>query len=106
LAQSYARLGMSNAFRGTAASLLEGGDSRYAPILRLQLLLDAYRSGAYQEAASLTGAAQATDPGLASLVGGLANYRLGNWTAARTGFDAAAAAGGPYAGYARYMSAL
>jgi TolA-binding protein len=106
LAQSYARLGMSNAFRGTATSLLQSGDSRYAPILRLQMLLDAYRSGSYQEAASLASAAQATDPGLASLVGGLANYRLGNWAAARTAFDAAAAAGGSYAGYARYMSAL
>ena len=106
LAQSYARLGMSNAFRSTAASLLQGGDSQYEPILRLQLLLDAYRSGAYQDAVSLASAARGTDPGLASLVGGLANYRLGNWAAARTSFDAAAAAGGSYGGYARYMSAL
>lgn len=106
LAQSYARLGMSNAFRSTAASLLQGGDSQYEPILRLQLLLDAYRSGAYQDAVSLASAARGTDPGLSALVGGLANYRLGNWAAARTSFDAAASAGGSYGGYARYMSAL
>ena len=106
LAESYARLGMSNAFRGTARALLEGGDSRYAPILRMQLLLDAYRRGDYQEAVSLAASASASDPGLASLISGLANYRLANYDAARTAFTAAASNGGAYGGYARYMAAL
>ena len=106
LAQSYARLGMTSAFRGTAHTLLESGDSRYAPILRIQLLLDAYRRGDYQDAVSLAGNASASDPGLASLIGGLANYRLTNYDGARTAFNVAASSGGAYAGYARYMAAL
>ncbi len=106
LAESYARLGMSDAFRQTARTLLESGNTRYAPLLQMQLLLDAYRRGAYQEAVSLAQSVSANDRAFAGLVGGLASYRLGDPASARTSFDAAVAAGGPFAGYSRYMSAL
>lgn len=106
LAQSYARLGMGTAFRGTAQELLNRGETRYAPTLRLQLLLDAYRRGAYQEAVTLAGTAGTADRGLVGLVGGLAHYRTGSYAPARAAFDAAAASGGVYAGFARYMGAL
>ena len=106
LAESYARLGMSDAFRQTARTLLESGNARFAPLLQMQLLLDAYRRGAYQEAASMAQSVSATDRAFTGLVGGLASYRLGDYAAARTSFDAAAASGGPFAGYARYMGAL
>jgi TolA-binding protein len=106
LAEAYHRLGMSDAFRGTARGLLGSGQSRYAPILRLQLLLDAYRRADYQAAVSLAGEVGAADRGLATLVGGLAHYRLGSYPAAQSAFAAAAQAGGAYGGYARYMGAL
>jgi tetratricopeptide (TPR) repeat protein len=106
LAESYARLGMSSAFRDAARTLLESGDARYAPILRVQLLLDAYRHGDYQGAVSLASNAAASDPALAALIGGLANYRLANYAAAQTAFTTAAASGGAFGGYARYMAAL
>jgi tetratricopeptide (TPR) repeat protein len=106
LAESYNRLGMANAFRGAAFGLLESGNTRYAPVLRLQLLLDAYRRGAYQDAVSLAGEVAAQDRGIASLVAGLAHYRLGSHAAAQQAFTAAAQSGGAYGGYARYMGAL
>ena len=106
LAESYNRLGMADAFRGTARGLLSSGDTRYAPVLRLQLLLDAYRRGAYQEAVTQAGDVGGADRGLASLIAGLAHYRLGSYPAAQSAFAAAGQGGGVYSGYARYMAAL
>jgi outer membrane protein assembly factor BamD (BamD/ComL family) len=105
LAQGYYRLGMDSAFRTAAAPLSSGG--RYAPVLRGQLLLDAYRRGDYararQLAQQMTGGEQR---GLAQLVAGLAGYQAGDYAAARTAFQQAQQAGAPYASYARYMDAL
>ena len=104
LAESYTRLGMSDAFRGTARELLASGDSRFERILRLQLLVDAYRRGAYQEAVTLAADAQA-DSGLVALIAGLSHYHLGSYPAAQSTLGTVAR-GSAYGGYARYMSAL
>ena len=107
LAQAYYRLGMTDAFRSTAEQLTAGAaGGRFAGVLRLQLLVNAYRRGEYARAIAMAGDAPAGDRGLASLIVGLANYSTRNFGAARAAFDAAGQSGGAYAGYARYMSAL
>jgi tetratricopeptide (TPR) repeat protein len=95
---------MSDAFRGTARELLASGDRRFERILRLQLLVDAYRRGAYQEAVTLAADAQA-DSGLVALIAGLSQYHLGSYPAAQSTLGTVAR-GSAYGGYARYMSAL
>ena len=111
LAESYYRLGMGEPFRTTAQQLLQSSGARHAPLLRAQLLMDAYRrgddAGVAQYAAALTqGEASAEVRALAALVTGLSAYRQRNWTAARAGFAAAQQGTTPYADYARYMDAL
>lgn len=111
LAESYYRLGMGEPFRTTAQQLLQASGARYAPLLRAQLLMDAYRRGddarVAEYAAALTqGEAGAEVRALASLVTGLSAYRQRNWTAARAGFAAAQQGTTPYGDYARYMDAL
>jgi len=51
LSQTYYRLGMLSAFRREADGLV-GGSTRYAPVLRPQLLVEAYRSGDYARVAT------------------------------------------------------
>lgn len=105
LAQGYYRLGLDSAFRGVAQPL--AGSSRYAGVLRGQLLLEAYRRGDYARARELAGQmAQGEARGLAALVLGLASYQAGDNAAARSAFQQAQAAGAPYAAYAQYMDAL
>ena len=53
LSQTYYRLGMLSAFRREAEGLA-GGSTRYASVLRPQLLVEAYRSGDYARVASLS----------------------------------------------------
>jgi hypothetical protein len=105
LAQSYYRLGMDSAFRTTAAPLATTG--RYAPVLRGQLMLEAYRRGDYARARQLAQQLEgAGGHGLGQLVAGLADYQAGDHAGARTAFQQSQQAGPPYAGYARYMEAL
>ena len=92
----------------TGPATADAGSSRYVPILRAQLMLDAYRRGDYPTAIQLSRTIGG-DPrslGLAALVGGLAHYQTGKYAEARTSFAAASGSSGPYAGYARYMDAL
>ena len=108
LAQSYYRLGMDQAFRQTARSLVGGPSApRYGAILRAQLLLDAYRQGDYAGAITMSKALASSDvKGLASLVAGLSAYQTGAFPDARAAFAQAQQAGAPYAAYAQYMDAL
>lgn len=108
LAQTYYRLGVGERFRSAAEGLLSGAPAgRYAGLLRMQLMLEAYRRGDYARATRMaTGAGVPTDRGLTSLIVGLANYHQGNIAPARTAFAAAAQAGGPFAVPARYMDAI
>ena len=108
LAQTYYRLGVGERFRGAAQDILNASPSgRYAGLLRLQLMVDAYRRGDYARATQLsTGAGVATDRGLTALVAGLVSYNQGNIAQARTSFATAAQGGGPFAPYARYMDAI
>lgn len=108
LAQSYYRLGMTDAFRTTAEPVVNGpSGARYASVLHAQLLLDAYRRGEYARAVEMAKALGATETrGLAALVSGLAAYQTGAFAEARTSFALAQQAGPPYAGYAQYMDAL
>ena len=108
LAQTYYRLGVGERFRGAAQEILTASPTgRYAGLLRLQLMVDAYRRGDYGRATELaSGAGVATDRGLTSLVAGLVAYHQNNLPQARTAFAAAAQEGGPFAPYARYMDAL
>ncbi|HWG53115.1 MAG TPA: hypothetical protein VN677_07405 [Gemmatimonadaceae bacterium] len=108
LAQGYYRLGMSAQFRSIAAELSsQAPDARYTGIIATELMLDAYRQGEYARARSLLQSASAgEDHGLVSLVGGLAAYDAGDFTAARAAFQDARAAGGVYAPYAQYLDAM
>lgn len=108
LAQSYYRLGMDQAFRQTARSLVGGPSApRYGAILRAQLLLDAYRQGDYAGAITMSKTLASSDvKGLASLVAGLSAYQTGAFPDARAAFAQAQQAGAPYAAYAQYMDAL
>ena len=108
LAQSYWRLGMDQQFRAAADAVMASPSSaRYAPILRAQMLLEAYRHGDVNRALQLSQQLQSSPVGgLASLVAGLTYYQQGQWAQARTAFASASQAPGPYAPYARYMDAL
>ncbi|MDQ4080891.1 MAG: hypothetical protein M3125_09050 [Gemmatimonadota bacterium] len=108
LAQTYYRLGVGERFRGAAQEILNASPTgRYAGVLRLQLMVDAYRRGEYGRATELaSGAGVATDRGLTSLIAGLVAYHQNNVPQARTAFADAAQGGGPFAPYARYMDAL
>ncbi len=108
LAQSYYRLGMTDAFRATAEPVVRGpSGARYASVLHAQLLLDAYRRGEYARAVEMAKALGATETrGLAALVSGLAAYQTGAFAESRASFAMAQQAGPPYAGYAQYMDAL
>ncbi|HWZ57467.1 MAG TPA: hypothetical protein VNW46_00725 [Gemmatimonadaceae bacterium] len=111
IAECYYRLGMDDSLRTAAELTLAGpGGARFAPVLEPQLLLAAYRDGDYARVVELSrslGPAEAGN-GAASLFAGLAAYRLGQPAAARAAFDNArvAGAGGPFAAYAGYMSAI
>ena len=109
LAQTYYRLGVGERFRAAAQDLLNASPSgRYAGLLRLQLMVDAYRRGDYARANELaaSGAGVATDRGLTALIAGLVAYNQGNVSQARTSFATAVQAGGPFTPYARYMDAI
>jgi hypothetical protein len=108
LAQTYYRLGVGERFRGAAQDILNASPSgRYAGLLRLQLMVDAYRRGDYGRATELaSGAGVATDRGLTALIAGLVAYNQGNVAQARTSFAAAAQSEGPFRTYARYMDAI
>jgi TolA-binding protein len=108
LAQTYYRLGVGERFRGAAQDILNASPSgRYAGLLRLQLMVDAYRRGEYGRATELAaGAGVATDRGLTALIAGLVAYNQGNVAQARTSFASATQSGGPFTPYARYMDAI
>jgi tetratricopeptide (TPR) repeat protein len=108
LAQTYYRLGVGERFRGAAQDILNASPSgRYAGLLRLQLMVDAYRRGDYGRATELAaGAGVATDRGLTALISGLVSYNQGNVTQARTSFASASQSQGPFTPYARYMDAI
>jgi len=106
LSQTYYRLGMLSAFRREAEGLA-GGSTRYASVLRPQLLVEAYRSGDYARVATLSRTQTSTDAtGLSPLVAGLAAYRSGDLGGARAAFARASASNGSFAPYAKYMEAL
>jgi len=106
LSQAYYRLGMLASFRREAQGLA-AGSTRYAPVLRPQLLIEAYRSGDYARVGTLSRSLPGTDAtGLAPLVVGLAAYRSGDVAAARSAFGRAATSNGSFAPYAKYMEAL
>ena len=108
LAQTYYRLGVGERFRTAAQDILSASPSgRYAGLLRLQLMVDAYRRGDYGRATELaTGAGVATDRGLTALIAGLIAYNQGNVAQARTSFATATQSEGPFTPYARYMDAI
>ena len=107
LAQSYYRLGMLAPFRREAEASLSAGATRYATVLRPQLVVEAYRSGDYTRATTLardlpTGETSA----VGALVAGLAAYQSGDLPAARTAFQRVASGQGQFAAYAKYMDAV
>ena len=107
LAEAQYRLGMDSAFRNNAQQVLASGPARYAPLLRSQMLLSAYRTGDFGRLASLVQTSSGDEThGLAALVSGLADYQLKNYSAAATKFASVKAAGAPYAPYAEYMDVL
>ncbi len=108
LAQTYYRLGVGERFRGAAQDIVNASPSgRYTGLLRLQLMVDAYRRGDYGRATELaSGAGVAGDRGLTALISGLVAYNQGNVAQARTSFAAAAQNEGPFTIYARYMDAV
>jgi tetratricopeptide (TPR) repeat protein len=106
LAESYYRLGMLGQFRREAEAALATGQLRYASVLRPQLVIEAYRAGDYQRAATLARDLPAADAGLGALVAGLAAYKTGDMPTARAAFQRAAGAGGELGGYAKYMDAI
>ena len=107
LSQSYYRLGILTGFRREAEAALAAGQTRYASVLRPQLLVEAYRVGDYTRAVMLSRDIPVNDAsGLGPLVAGLAAYQAGDLTAARSAFGRASASASPLAAYARYMDAL
>ena len=106
LSQTYYRLGMMSAFRREADGLA-GASTRYASVLRPQLLVEAYRSADYARVAALSRTQSSNDAtGLSPLVAGLAAYRSGDLAGARTAFARASASNGSFAPYAKYMEVL
>ena len=106
LAQSYYRLGLLGQFRREAEAALSTGQTRYASVLRPQLVVEAYRVGDYPRAATLARDLPATDAGLGALVAGLAAYQMGDMPSARTAFQRASTAAGELGSYAKYMDAI
>ncbi len=108
IAECYYRLGMDDSLRAEAATLAAMPEAaRFQPLLREQLLLADYRDGDYAKAVDQSKALSAGDQsGVTSLLTGLAAYRLGQEPAARSAFEAAQAASGPYKTYAQYMLTL
>lgn len=107
LAQSYYRLGMLAPFRREAEAALGAGSTRYASVLRPQLLVEAYRSGDYARATSIArDIAAGESAGVATLVAGLAAYQSGDVASARASFQRVAAGQGQLATYAKYMDAV
>jgi outer membrane protein assembly factor BamD (BamD/ComL family) len=107
LAQSYYRLGMLTVFRREAEASLAADPTRYAAVLRPQLVVEAYRAGDYPRATMLARDLPATDVnGLGALVAGLAAYQSGDLAAARSAFQRAATSSGQFATYAKYMDAI
>jgi len=106
LSQTYYRLGMLSAFRREADGLV-GGSTRYASVLRPQMLVEAYRSGDDARVATLSRTQPSNDAtGLSALVTGLAAYRSGDLAGARTAFARASTSNGSLAPYAKYMDVL
>jgi tetratricopeptide (TPR) repeat protein len=111
MAESFYRLGMDDSMRVAAQAVLAGpGAARFGAVLRTQLLFAAYRSGDLAQAYTIAKAASRDDRSpLSALLAGLVAYQNGDTALARTSFASAqqlATSGGPYADYARYMSAL
>ena len=79
LSQSYWRLGMDAQFRTAANAVIASpSGARYAPILRGQMLLEAYRHGDVARALQLAQQLQSSPVGgLASLMAGLTHYQQG-----------------------------
>jgi len=100
-------MGMLAPFRREAEASISAGPSRYAALLRPQLVLEAYRAGDYARAATLARDLPPNETsGLGSLVAGLAAYQSGDVPAARTAFQRAASAPGQLGAYAKYMDAI
>jgi tetratricopeptide (TPR) repeat protein len=107
LAQSYFRLGMLAPFRREAEAALSAGPSRYAAVLRPQLVVEAYRAGDYPRAATLARDLPTSEANaVGSLVAGLAAYQTGDLPAARAAFQRAASGQGQLVTYAKYMDAV
>ena len=111
MAESFYRLGMDDSMRVAAQAVLTGpGAARFGAVLRTQLLFGAYRSGDLAEAYTIAKASSRDDRSpLSALLAGLVAYQNGDTALARTSFASAqqlASTVGPYADYARYMSAL
>jgi cellulose synthase operon protein C len=111
MAESFYRLGMDDSMRVAAQAVLAGpGAARFGAVLRTQLLFGAYRSGDLAQAYAIAKASSRDDRSpLSALLAGLVAYQNGDTVLARTSFASAqqlAGPGGPYADYARYMSAL
>ena len=109
LAESYYRLGLSVSFRATSQELLATAPAgRYAALVQMQRMLEAYRRGDYSLAR--THAAAITSPpdvALSDFVSGLAAYQVGDLAGARVSFAKVTAGGNPaYVPYAKYMDAL
>ena len=107
LAQSYYRLGMLAPFRREAEASLSAGATRYATVLRPQLVVEAYRSGDYARATTLARNLPAGEmSAVGTLVAGLAAYQSGDLPAARAAFQRAASGQSQFAAYAKYMDAV
>ena len=107
LAQSYYRMGMLAPFRREAEASLSAGATRYATVLRPQLVVEAYRSGDYTRATTLARDLPAGEMGtVGTLVAGLAAYQSGDLPAARAAFQRASSGQGQLAAYAKYMDAV
>ncbi len=107
LAESYYRLGVSDAFQSAAKELLAAQPAgRYTGVVGSQLMLDAYRHGNYTRVKQLAASTKGGDRGLTALVAGLAAYQSGDFAGARAAFSEARSAGGAYAPYAQLMDAL
>jgi tetratricopeptide (TPR) repeat protein len=107
LAQSYYRMGMLAPFRQEAEAALSTGATRYATVLRPQLVVEAYRSGDYARATTLARDLPAGElSAIGTLAAGLAAYQSGDLPAARAAFQRAASAQGQLAAYAKYMDAV
>lgn len=111
LAESYQRLGMTNAFREVSGALAQTpGAERYAPLVGSQLMLDSYARGDYARVRELARTVSPAAAGgrmpLINLVDGLAAYQLGRYADARAAFAKVRADGGVYAPYAQLMDAL